>query len=320
MKGLALALALVVLAPAPALAHGGEPVGITVVEGPEGVTVTLDRPLGSAVDVDLGAGCACTGEGAPVLVEGRVSVERRYACPEPLVGRSIGARGLDAEPRAALLRVATGGVDASFLLTAAAPRVVVPPCEGALARLARHVRAGGEHLLCGLDHVLFLLGVAALARGARSLAAVLTAFAAGHAATLVLATLGWVALPTRLVEVAIAATLVWLGARVVRDDGVARPPGRLAAAAFGFGLVHGLGLAGGLRSAGLSEAELPLALFGFNVGVELAQLALVAFGAALWVGVARLGRARLAIPRLRVAAGFAVGALAASWVLERALG
>ena len=105
-----------------------------------------------------------------------------------------------------------------------------------------------------------------------------TAFTLAHSITLAAATLGFIHVPTAPVEATIALSIVFLAGELARGEG-----GRGAATrsypwliAFSFGLLHGLGFAGALAEVGLPQGEIPLALFAFNVGVELGQLAFVA--------------------------------------------
>jgi hypothetical protein len=130
-----------------------------------------------------------------------------------------------------------------------------------------------------------------------------------------------VRVPALAVEVAIAATLVWLALELARRaeggdaGGVARRP---LALPFAFGLLHGLGFASALDTLGVPAAEIPLALAGFNVGIEAGQLALVL---GLLVPVAALRRAAAAPARgmrwVSFAPAYAVGSLGVLWCLER---
>lgn len=146
---------------------------------------------------------------------------------------------------------------------------------------------GIMHLLIGYDHLAFLLVLvlpvlnvhrrtgSALAT-LRELAVVVTMFTAAHSMTLAAATLGWLALPARLVEVAIAASIT-----LAAGLAFAPRPHVQRYLALGFGLVHGLGFAGVLAELLSQDRSLLLALISFNLGVEVAQLALVVLSVAL---------------------------------------
>lgn len=198
---------------------------------------------------------------------------------------------------------------------------------GAGAAFLSYVREGVVHIAIGFDHVLFLVSLllpAVLVRrdgrwhpadGARAAAVdaakVVTAFTAAHSLTLTAATLGVVSLPSRWVESAIAASVV-----IVALDNL-RPTLPIARwhAAFLFGLVHGLGFASVLGDLGLPPGALAVSLLGFNAGVELGQLALVA--AFLPLAWAMRG-GRLYRQGVFAAGSAAVAAVAAAWFVERA--
>lgn len=181
----------------------------------------------------------------------------------------------------------------------------------------RYTVLGIEHILAGVDHLLFVLGLILLVRGWWMLIKTITAFTIAHSITLVLATLGFVNVPSAPVEAAIALSIVFLAVEVVNGY-----RGRLSLThrepwlvAFGFGLLHGLGFAGALSEIGLPPAEVPLALLFFNIGVEIGQLMFVAAVlVCLWIG-ARVG---LRLPRRAVLVpAYMLGMVATYWFFER---
>jgi hypothetical protein len=189
--------------------------------------------------------------------------------------------------------------------------------------LASYVQEGFRHILIGYDHILFLLALLLsvmlrLARGGEDmrralveLVAVVSAFTIGHSITLALAALGVVDPPSRVVESLIAASVVLAALNNVLPV-VQR---RIWLIALSFGLIHGFGFAGVLRELGLPDHGLIVALFGFNVGVELGQLAIVVLFVPLVLGIQRLDL----YPRLLMRLGSsAIAATALLWLLERA--
>ena len=142
---------------------------------------------------------------------------------------------------------------------------------------------GVEHILGGVDHLLFVLALLLIVRGGKRIVATITAFTVAHSITLVAATLGWVHVPGPPVEAMIALSIVFVAAEIVH--GLRGKPGLTARApwvvAFTFGLLHGFGFAGALAEVGLPQKAIPVALFTFNVGVELGQLIFVAFALAV---------------------------------------
>jgi hypothetical protein len=176
---------------------------------------------------------------------------------------------------------------------------------------------GVEHILSGVDHLLFVAGLLFLVGFRRKLIGTITAFTLAHSITLALSAFGWITLRPPPVEASIALSIVLVASEALRErDTLARRVPALVS--FLFGLVHGLGFAGALKSVGLPQSHLPLALLCFNVGVEIGQLAVVllAFGAVRLP----LPAWRAALPRVRRPALYAIGALAAYWSWQRIVG
>lgn len=196
-------------------------------------------------------------------------------------------------------------------------------------QLRSFVTEGIWHILHGYDHVLFLLTLllpavvlhrrggweprSSLRDALIDVTKVVTGFTLAHSITLSLGVLGWINLPSRIVESAIAFTVV-LGALNNLFPLVTR---RRWLVAFAFGLIHGLGFASVLRDLGLERGSLGIALLGFNVGVELGQLAIVV----LFVPLIYLLRESLLYRRLVMPMGaLAIGGIAAYWFVGRAFG
>lgn len=160
--------------------------------------------------------------------------------------------------------------------------------RGPLRALGDAVVIGVEHILGGLDHLCFLLTLLVAAAGWRSWVSLLTAFTVSHSLTLVLAALGWVQVPARLVEPAIAASIVWLAVLNLRSRGqLTRPRVPIV---FACGLLHGLGFASSLSDLGLQGSSRAVSLLGFNLGVELGQGVFVVVVLALGLVVSPLRR------------------------------
>ena len=158
--------------------------------------------------------------------------------------------------------------------------------------LAEYLHSGAAHVLGGADHLLFLLVVLSAGWGWRALLGVLTCFTVGHAFTLLVCVLGGWSAPERIVEPAIAATIVGMAAFDAWRRRQGRPvssPVRLALV-LGCALVHGLGLADaltGLTQWPLGSSPMLWALAGFNLGIELGQVLVAALAYWVWWGLAR---------------------------------
>ncbi|MFO0686603.1 MAG: HupE/UreJ family protein [Sandaracinus sp.] len=225
----------------------------------------------------------------------------------------LGVEGLEGTRLRVVLVVEREGEGAppfEAMLDAGTPRVALSaPSSGVGAWIA----LGLEHVLFGLDHLAFLAGLLLVSRIDRRLLGTVTAFTLAHSLTLALAVLDVVRVHPPLVEALIALSVLLVAREALRKapSSVHRAP--WAVAGF-FGLVHGLGLAGALRETALPSHALVPALFGFNVGVELGQLAFV--GAALLV--VRAVRGRRWEPRARTTLVYAIGIASAYWLVVRA--
>jgi hypothetical protein len=242
--------------------------------------------------------------------------------PESLADARFAVHGLDAQNGEALLRLELiDGRQVQAVLRADRPELRVPARTGALDVMTSYGALGVEHILGGFDHLLFVLGLVLLIGGRRAILSTMTAFTAGHSVTLALAALGVVAVPTQPIELLIAVSIVVVALEIVAARTAAghaetrsllrRRPWLVA---FGFGLLHGFGFAGALAQIGLPQGDIPPALFAFNVGIELGQ---IAFAAAILLAITVLPRRWHDAGR--VAAAYAIGGLAMLWVFERAL-
>ncbi len=151
--------------------------------------------------------------------------------------------------------------------------------QGVWAVFKAFTAAGIHHIAIGPDHILFVIGLLLLGGSIPRLLGIVTAFTVGHSLTLSLAALNLVAPPSRIVEPAIALSLVYVGADNRRAARGARDV-RAWIALF-FGLVHGFGFASVLREIGLPARALGISLFSFNLGVEIGQAILVVAVASL---------------------------------------
>ena len=194
-----------------------------------------------------------------------------------------------------------------------------------------YTREGVWHIWIGFDHILFLLSlllpsvliwhvaerrwqpVASFREAFVDVLKVVTAFTLAHSVTLSLAVLGVIELPTRFVESVIAASVVAAASNNLRPLVV----GRLWMVAFGFGLVHGFGFASVLADLGLPRDALAVALVGFNVGVELGQLAIVAAFLPLAFALRRSAFYRRWVI---IGGSIAIALVASLWLVERAFG
>lgn len=175
---------------------------------------------------------------------------------------------------------------------------------------ASFILMGAEHILGGADHLLFLIALLALSRRLWSTVKIVTGFTVGHSITLSLAARGLITVPSSIVEPLIAFSIVW----VALENIISRQSeGRRWLVATFFGLVHGLGFAGGLLELGLPRGALIRALIGFNIGVELGQLLFVALVLPAVVWASQPGR----LARLPQAMSIGAAVAGIAWLLHR---
>ena len=185
--------------------------------------------------------------------------------------------------------------------------------KGALSTFARYIAVGFDHILPkGLDHVLFVLGLFFLSARLRPLFWQISAFTIAHTVTLALSALGYISMPASVVEPIIALSIVYVA---VENMFSARLTGWRPFVVFGFGLLHGLGFASVLGEFGLPDSSFVAALIGFNVGVELGQLAVVAIAFAAvgyWFSSKNWYRPAISIPASAI-----IALVGAYWFVER---
>jgi hydrogenase/urease accessory protein HupE len=209
-------------------------------------------------------------------------------------------------------------------LTPSAPSFVVEGTPSKMQVLRSYLPLGVEHILSGADHLLFVLALMIITRGPTGswrLVKTVTAFTVAHSITLSLAALGLVRVPPAPVEAVIALSIVFVAAEIVHSRQGRRGLTERApwVVAFVFGLLHGFGFAGALSQIGLPQLDIPLALFSFNVGVEIGQLLFIAAVFAVATG-ARLVARRMNLPRIAWAwraVPYAIGSVSAFWLIQR---
>ena len=184
--------------------------------------------------------------------------------------------------------------------------------HGVFAVIRKFVPAGVRHILIGPDHLLFLVGLLLLGGSIRRLLLVVSAFTLAHSITLSLAALNLVTPPSRVIEPAIALSIVFVG---VDNLTVGRGRDVRAWIAFVFGFIHGFGFAGVLREMSLPSRALGWSLFSFNVGVEIGQLLVVIVVASALMALR--ARSETAGRRLAFAGSLVVIAMGVFWFVQR---
>ena len=243
-------------------------------------------------------------------------------CAGGIEGGVIRIDGLDQTRTDVLVRFDFGnGESGSHRLTPGDSSFAIPTVPNRLEVVQTYLMLGFEHILSGIDHLVFVLALLILVRGKRRLIVTVTAFTLAHSLTLAGATLGFIHLPGPPIEASIALSIMFVASEILhsrkgRPGLTERYPWVIA---FVFGLLHGFGFAGALAQIGLPQASIPIALLFFNVGVEIGQLFFIAC-VFVAVVIARQFTRDVDLKRMAWAKAippYVIGSLAAFWTLQR---
>jgi len=253
------------------------------------------------------------------LINGAVLQRWYLHCTDNIVGQRIAIEHIGNNNTDVLLRLKwLDGAVATELLKPAKPFYIVPAKSTTIDIAMTYLRLGTEHILLGIDHLLFVFALLLIVNNTRRLIATITSFTLAHSVTLAAATLGFVQVPQQPVEAVIALSILFLTVEIVhgqqgRPGYAARWPWLVA---FIFGLLHGFGFAGALAEVGLPQQAIPLALIFFNIGVEIGQLLFVTTVLLLAWGLHRFKQPVL-LARAETIATYAIGSLASFWLFDR---
>ncbi|MEJ2471805.1 MAG: HupE/UreJ family protein [Desulfuromonadales bacterium] len=307
----------------PAVAHEVRPGFLELREtGPTTYSFLWKKPAGGEVEIYIAPvipeHCRLDTPGKQQLTPGAMIIRGTLTCQDGIAGKTLAIDGLASTITDVIVRIhhADGRLE-SHLLKPVNPSVTLGAKTTDWQRAVTYLRLGFEHILLGVDHLLFVLGLLLIVADRWMLLKTVTAFTIAHSFTLAIATLGYASAPLPPLNVAIALSILFLGPEIVRrwrgqTSFTIRHPWVVA---FAFGLLHGFGFASGLTTMGLPQAEIPLALLLFNVGVEIGQVCFVVLILALERSFRIL---EIHWPRLVEALpGYTVGSLGAYWTLQR---
>jgi hydrogenase/urease accessory protein HupE len=321
------------VAPASVSAHALEPGYLELSQlGDTTLRVFWSRPdvVGRPMQIDavLPETCAPRTGDAPTFNGSAWVTSWIATCPEGLAGGLLSIKGLAQTQTDVLVRyeVSPGTVQTRRLVPQS-PDFVLQGAPGMSGVMMTYVPLGIDHILGGIDHLLFVFALLLLITNGWRLLGAITAFTLAHSITMAVATLGLITLPAPPVEAVIALSIMFLASELVlRRDGRERLSEKHPwMVSFSFGLLHGFGFAGALLEIGLPQGDVPLALLSFNIGVELGQLAFVAIVVALGAVLARLApvlKQRITAPNstAMLTTSYAIGSLSAFWLFERVSG
>jgi hydrogenase/urease accessory protein HupE len=249
----------------------------------------------------------------------------RATCAAGIAGGTVQIVGLEGTQTDVLVRFElVPGKSGTLRLTAEKTSAEFPTVPARSDVFVSYIGMGVDHILSGTDHLLFVFALLLLVPSFGQLIGAITAFTLAHSLSLVAATLGWVVVPSQPVEAIIALSIMFLAADLAQPPG--SPPSLVVnrpwLVSFGFGLLHGLGFANALVQIGLPAGEVPLALFSFNIGVEIGQLLFVAVIVLTALSLRRLFPRFMSMMTTRGRRGmramaYAIGTVSAVWFLSR---
>jgi hydrogenase/urease accessory protein HupE len=253
----------------------------------------------------------------PNQLPGFVIYSYKISSKETLQGKVLSINGLNKTLIDVLVNVEyLDGQKATFMLQPDRDTSVIPGKTTTIDVIKTYTRLGIEHILLGIDHLLFVLALIIITMGKWKIIKTITAFTLAHSITLSLAVLGYVNFPTAPVEAVIALSIVFLAIEIIKlikgkQTLTSKKPWLVA---FTFGLLHGFGFAGALTNIGLPQLDIPFALAFFNVGVEIGQIAFII----VVLAIIKLLTIKKDWPVvIRKVPAYAIGSLAVFWMIER---
>lgn len=275
--------------------------------------------FGSPINVTFPNGAEVLTEPMARTIDGASFETWSVQLPAGLAGKQIGVSGLAMSDLLIRVRL-VDGVEQTLRVPQGGSSFMVEESASQLKAVGTYFVLGMEHILGGIDHLLFVLVLLILVKSWKKLIGTITTFTVAHSITLALATLGFVHIPGPPVEAIIALSIVFVAVEIIH--GKQGSPGLTERApsvvTLTFGLLHGLGFAGALSEVGLPQNAIPAALLFFNVGIEAGQLLFVAVALSM-IGFFR--RAKIPMPEwTQLIPPYVIGSLAMFWVMERVAG
>ncbi len=222
----------------------------------------------------------CSSEAQSPYQQGKYLVEKiDLLCDESLKGQIIEVTNLSVLTDALVTITHLNNDVFEGLMNLKESKLLVPIKQQSFP--SSYFTLGVDHLISGIDHILFILGLLFLVTGIVNMIKTITAFTIAHSITLGLSVLDLISLPRATVEAVIALTIVFLALEISENKQYKSAPWLIA---FAFGLLHGLGFANALTGIGIANEQLLLSLLFFNLGIEAGQLLMIPiFGAFIWL-------------------------------------
>ncbi len=257
---------------------------------------------------------------SPNQFPGSVIYSYKISSNKPLQGSVLSIEGLNKTLIDALVTITyLDGEKVTLMLQPDKDSTIIPGKSSTYAVIKTYAKLGVEHIVLGIDHLLFVLALIVITKGKWRIIKTITAFTIAHSITLSLAALGYINFPVPPVEAVIALSIVFLAVEMIKNQTgkqtiTSKKPWLVA---FTFGLLHGFGFAGALANIGLPQQDIPFALAFFNVGVEIGQIAFII----VVLGIIKLLSYKKDWPVfVQKTPAYVIGSLASFWLVERVLG
>ena len=267
------------------------------------------KNIGKRAEITLPSFCTTVSK-EPFIKNKYIVEQITINCSQAINGSSIQIKDLSVLTDAL---VTINFIDSTFegIVNVQNPEVEIP-MENQYYPTA-YLYLGFDHLLDGLDHILFIFGLLFCISGFVNIIKTITAFTIAHSLTLGLSVLDIISLPQATVEALIALTIVYLATEISKNRKIINTPWFMA---FGFGLLHGLGFAGALNEIGIANSQMLLSLLFFNIGIELGQIALIPIPLSLIF----ISKQFNYINQVKVIMSLAVGGMGFYWFIDRVIG
>jgi hydrogenase/urease accessory protein HupE len=278
----------------------------------------LEDSKAKGIDIRFPQQCKKTKESIIDVVNGFIIEKYPMWCGESGLSHSrIWVDGLVTSDKGILIRYEKDKKVNKALLRASTPFINIDHKNSRFKIAIDYIKLGVVHILNGTDHLLFVLSLMLLVTNIKVLLYAISAFTLSHSISLACGIFGILNVPSLYVEAMIALSIVFLARDLAVGVGDSFTKKHLAWVAFIFGLLHGLGFSNVLTQIGLPQNEIPLALFSFNVGIELGQLFFIACMGVVFFIINRVLKAYK--ERAYKVISYLIGVTATFWLIERIL-
>ena len=285
------------------------------------ISIVYKKPLSDSKGKDIAikypSKCVFTEHFLEDIADGFITQRFKMWCGKKgLTASRIWVDGLVSSDRGVLIRYEHNEMLTQSLLRSTSPSIYLNYKNSTFGLFQEYIKLGVEHILGGYDHLLFVFSLILLALSFKRLLFAISAFTLSHSLTLTFGILGIVNIGVLYVEAMIALSILFLAREImIKKDTFTKR--HLGITAFIFGLLHGLGFSSVLRSIGLPQDDMVLALLAFNIGIELGQLLFIFAVGFVFLLLKRKIDSYENISRKVMAYG--IGALSAYWFIDRVL-